>query len=174
MGSIPREHILIQKCIAWMHCKSLWIKASAKCNLLVFCFDPSPNKHPKRFKGEFVLKNFRLVVSENKTNKKCILFKLIVLFKYICIKVLDEKLDCGCLKHTHTHKKRSFFFRSFCFQHFPLKCFFIYVLGASACVCVSCHQARIKNNLFRGTCIKISLDLYCRQKNFIYVKKMFV
>ncbi len=23
--------ILIKKCIAWMHCKSLWIKASAKC-----------------------------------------------------------------------------------------------------------------------------------------------
>ncbi len=24
-------HILIKKCIAWMHCKSLWIKASSKC-----------------------------------------------------------------------------------------------------------------------------------------------
>ncbi len=24
-------HILIKTCIAWMHCKSLWIKASAKC-----------------------------------------------------------------------------------------------------------------------------------------------
>ncbi len=24
-------HILTKKCIAWMHCKSLWIKASAKC-----------------------------------------------------------------------------------------------------------------------------------------------
>ncbi len=32
VGSIPREHIYWQyKCIAWMHCKSLWIKASAKC-----------------------------------------------------------------------------------------------------------------------------------------------
>ncbi len=28
---VPREHIYWQyKCIAWMHCKSLWIKASAK------------------------------------------------------------------------------------------------------------------------------------------------
>ncbi len=24
-------HILTKKCIAWMHCKSLWIKVSAKC-----------------------------------------------------------------------------------------------------------------------------------------------
>ncbi len=32
VGSIPREHMYWQyKCIAWMHCKSLWIKASAKC-----------------------------------------------------------------------------------------------------------------------------------------------
>ncbi len=32
VGSIPREHTYLQyKCIAWMHCKSLWIKASAKC-----------------------------------------------------------------------------------------------------------------------------------------------
>ncbi len=31
VGSIPREHTLIKKCISWMHCKSLWIKASAKC-----------------------------------------------------------------------------------------------------------------------------------------------
>ncbi len=32
VGSIPTEHILTKKnCIAWMHCKSLWIKASAKC-----------------------------------------------------------------------------------------------------------------------------------------------
>ncbi len=32
MGSIPREHTYWQyKCIAWMYCKSLWIKASAKC-----------------------------------------------------------------------------------------------------------------------------------------------
>ncbi len=31
MGSIPREHTYWQKCITWMHCKSLWIKASAKC-----------------------------------------------------------------------------------------------------------------------------------------------
>ncbi len=32
VGSIPREHTYWQyKCIAWMHCKSLWIKASAKC-----------------------------------------------------------------------------------------------------------------------------------------------
>ncbi len=32
MGSIPRERAYWQKkCIAWMHCKSLWIKASAKC-----------------------------------------------------------------------------------------------------------------------------------------------
>ncbi len=32
VGSIPREHKYWQyKCIAWMHCKSLWIKASAKC-----------------------------------------------------------------------------------------------------------------------------------------------
>ncbi len=31
VGSIPREHTYWQyKCIAWMHCKSLWIKASAK------------------------------------------------------------------------------------------------------------------------------------------------
>ncbi len=32
VGSIPREHTYWQhKRIAWMHCKSLWIKASAKC-----------------------------------------------------------------------------------------------------------------------------------------------
>ncbi len=31
VGLIPREHILTKKCIAWIHCKSLWIKASAKC-----------------------------------------------------------------------------------------------------------------------------------------------
>ncbi len=31
MGSIPREHTYWQKCIAWMHCKLLWIKAYAKC-----------------------------------------------------------------------------------------------------------------------------------------------
>ncbi len=32
VGSIPRKHTYWQKqCIAWMHCKSLWIKASAKC-----------------------------------------------------------------------------------------------------------------------------------------------
>ncbi len=32
VGSIPREHTYWQKkCIAWMHCKSLWIQASAKC-----------------------------------------------------------------------------------------------------------------------------------------------
>ncbi len=32
VGSIPKEHTYWQyKCIAWMHCKSLWIKASAKC-----------------------------------------------------------------------------------------------------------------------------------------------
>ncbi len=32
VGSIPREHTYWQyKCICWMHCKSLWIKASAKC-----------------------------------------------------------------------------------------------------------------------------------------------
>ncbi len=32
VGSIPREHIYWQyKGITWMHCKSLWIKASAKC-----------------------------------------------------------------------------------------------------------------------------------------------
>ncbi len=32
VGSIPREHMYWQyKCITWMHCKSFWIKASAKC-----------------------------------------------------------------------------------------------------------------------------------------------
>ncbi len=33
VGSIPREHIYWQnkKCLTLMHCKSLWIKASAKC-----------------------------------------------------------------------------------------------------------------------------------------------
>ncbi len=32
VGSTPRKHTYWQyKCIAWMHCKSLWIKASAKC-----------------------------------------------------------------------------------------------------------------------------------------------
>ncbi len=39
VGSIPREHMYWQKkiCIASMHCKSLWIKASAKCiNVNVF------------------------------------------------------------------------------------------------------------------------------------------
>ncbi len=29
-GSIPKEHTY-KTCITWMHCKSLWIKASAKC-----------------------------------------------------------------------------------------------------------------------------------------------
>ncbi len=28
-----RRHILKNNCIAWMHCKSLWIKASAKCKM---------------------------------------------------------------------------------------------------------------------------------------------
>ncbi len=31
VDSILREHTYWQKCIAWMHCKSLWIKSSAKC-----------------------------------------------------------------------------------------------------------------------------------------------
>ncbi len=32
VGSIPREHTQWKyKCISWKHCKSLWIKASAKC-----------------------------------------------------------------------------------------------------------------------------------------------
>ncbi len=32
VGSIPRKQTFWQyKCIAWMHCKLLWIKASAKC-----------------------------------------------------------------------------------------------------------------------------------------------
>ncbi len=31
VGSIPREHILTKKCITGMYCKSLWIKAYAKC-----------------------------------------------------------------------------------------------------------------------------------------------
>ncbi len=33
VGSIPREHMYWpnKKCLTWMHCKSLWIKASAKC-----------------------------------------------------------------------------------------------------------------------------------------------
>ncbi len=32
VGSISREHTYCQKkCITWMYCKSLWIKASAKC-----------------------------------------------------------------------------------------------------------------------------------------------
>ncbi len=30
LGFIPREHTY-KTCITWMHCKSLWIKASAKC-----------------------------------------------------------------------------------------------------------------------------------------------
>ncbi len=35
VGSIPREHTYWQyKCIAWMHCKSLWIKVSAKCKCM--------------------------------------------------------------------------------------------------------------------------------------------
>ncbi len=37
VGSIPREHTHTYwqyKCIAWMHCKSLWIKASAICTVL--------------------------------------------------------------------------------------------------------------------------------------------
>ncbi len=43
VGSIPREHMYWQyKCVAWMLCKSLWIKASAKCkcnNILEYnCF----------------------------------------------------------------------------------------------------------------------------------------
>ncbi len=29
-------HILRKTCIAWMHCKSLWIKASAKCINVIF------------------------------------------------------------------------------------------------------------------------------------------
>ncbi len=34
VGLIPRKHMYWQyKCIVWMHCKSLWIKASAKCNI---------------------------------------------------------------------------------------------------------------------------------------------
>ncbi len=30
-GFDPREQHSDKTCIAWMHCKSLWIKASAKC-----------------------------------------------------------------------------------------------------------------------------------------------
>ncbi len=54
VGSIPREHTY-KKCIAWMHCKSLWIKAFAKCinvnvelkstlllSLFIFLFGKSP------------------------------------------------------------------------------------------------------------------------------------
>ncbi len=42
VGSISREHTYWQYiCIAWMHCKSLWIKASAKCiNVNVVCSIP--------------------------------------------------------------------------------------------------------------------------------------
>ncbi len=36
VGSIPREHTYWQKkCIDWMHCKSLWIKASDKCKCYI-------------------------------------------------------------------------------------------------------------------------------------------
>ncbi len=39
MGSIPREHMYWQKkCITWMHCKSLWIKASDKCINVIDAF----------------------------------------------------------------------------------------------------------------------------------------
>ncbi len=39
VGSIPREHTYWQyKCISWMHCKSLWIKASGKCKLRMLIF----------------------------------------------------------------------------------------------------------------------------------------
>ncbi len=48
-------HILIKKCIAWMHCKSLWIKVSAKCkckwttlktifSIYIFFFAPSDSR----------------------------------------------------------------------------------------------------------------------------------
>ncbi len=35
VGSIPRESYWQKKCIAWMHCKSLWIKASDKCKFQI-------------------------------------------------------------------------------------------------------------------------------------------
>ncbi len=40
VGSIPREHTYSQyKCMAWMHYKSLWIKASDKCKTADFIRD---------------------------------------------------------------------------------------------------------------------------------------
>jgi len=36
VGSFPREHTYWQKkCLAWMQCKSLWIKASDKCKIKI-------------------------------------------------------------------------------------------------------------------------------------------
>ncbi len=49
VGSIPREHTYWQykKCLARMHCKSLWIKASAKC----IKNNNSQNKHQNQHKN---------------------------------------------------------------------------------------------------------------------------
>ncbi len=45
VGSIPREHILTKKCIAWVHCKSLWTKASDKCINVNTFFNKCDNIH---------------------------------------------------------------------------------------------------------------------------------
>ncbi len=45
VGSIPREHMYWQyKCITWIHCKSLWIKASAKCINVKFVMNSGFNE----------------------------------------------------------------------------------------------------------------------------------
>ncbi len=60
VGLILREHMYWQyKCIAWMHCKSLWIKASAKCiNVNVISFI----QHHSEMKGTIL----NLIISKLK------------------------------------------------------------------------------------------------------------
>ncbi len=52
VGSIPREQTYWQyKCIAWMHCKSLWIKASAKCINVNVNWSPTKDTQKHGFKS---------------------------------------------------------------------------------------------------------------------------
>ncbi len=55
VGSIPREHMYWKKkkCITWMHCKSLWIKASAKC-INVITWRPGDSTWKKEAASEII------------------------------------------------------------------------------------------------------------------------
>ncbi len=89
MGSIPREHTYWQyKCIAWMHCKSLWIKASGKCKC-----SSSTTSNKNYYMALYQLIHAHLFICWIVTNK---------LDNGITWPLLTE--DCHtCLNCTHTH-----------------------------------------------------------------------